>query len=159
MAMILVETAILVLIADIGWRVQWSWLFEVTLILDLHQDFVNKHNKGGEFYRPNAFIILLSIYVSNPTVWVLSLLSPTFVIFPSFISQFFYVSYGCHCIFSVHVLLYFQEHLCHRLWRILYEWCHEISGSQSCFEGHQMHFVVGFIYLQGFLSEALHVWP
>ena len=153
------ETTVLIFIANVGWRMKWYRPFEVMLILKLHQDFINRHNKRGEFFRPSAFIVLSSIYVSNPTIWALPLLSSTFVIFPSFVSWLLYISYSCYCVLDIHVLLCFQEHLCHFLWRILRKWSHEISGSQSCFEGCQLHFVVDFVYLQGFPSEALHKWP
>ena len=98
---------------------QWSRPFEVMLILNLHQDFINRHNKRGEFYRLSAFIVLLSIYISNLMIWALSFLSSTFIIFPSFVSWLLYISYGCYCVLSIHVLLCIQEHLYHCLWRIL----------------------------------------
>ena len=91
------------------------------LILNQHQDFVNRHNQRGELYRLSAFIILPSISVSDPAIWTLSLLSCTFVILPSFVPWLLYISYGCYRVLNIHVFLRFQEHFCHCLWRVLRE--------------------------------------
>ena len=109
MVMILVEAAIFPLVSYIGWGLKWFWPLEVMIVLNLHQNFVNRHYQRSKFYHPWQFIVSsLTSVNAGLTIPPFSFASSS--VFPSTFLFFrrALFSYRSQGIFCIHVLLDFQ---------------------------------------------------